>query len=440
MQCKIKEYVAIVCQQIRWKKARQRVSDEMTAHISDARDYYIEDGLDAQAATIKAISDTGDALLLGANFDRIHRPKPQLGMFAAVAAFLALGILASLLLHDGADVGRRLMFMGIGAVIMLTAYFVDFTILGKHAMSIFWGIVGVSIFITLSPRFFFHHTQIFTLLFPLVFAICIYMLRNKGAAGIILSGVFYSILGGRAIFLLPLTGFFHFIIIGTALFVVVIIKDWFGLSKLSRILLTIFYLATLTGITIFVIAMGPQTMRFIAAFNPSSDPLGFGFAATQIRLVLGGAALLGEGAITTAFLPDARANLLLTSVIAYYGWIPFAVIILALLVFIAVGFVRCFRQKSGLGFFVSFAVMATFAAQVLTYVLFNLGFTLGQISLPLISFGNTAMVVNMGLVGIMLSVFRTGDIVTEKELLQDSDAGRFLTWENGKLTINFNAR
>ncbi|MCL2425259.1 MAG: hypothetical protein FWD05_02865 [Oscillospiraceae bacterium] len=35
---RINEYVNTLCQQIRWKKAHLRVSDEMTNHIIDGRD------------------------------------------------------------------------------------------------------------------------------------------------------------------------------------------------------------------------------------------------------------------------------------------------------------------------------------------------------------------------------------------------------------------
>ena len=74
---KIKEYAVLVSQQIRWKKARNRVLEEITDHIVDGRDYYIAQGIDEQLATDKAIVDTGDYMIIGSELNRVHRPKPQ---------------------------------------------------------------------------------------------------------------------------------------------------------------------------------------------------------------------------------------------------------------------------------------------------------------------------------------------------------------------------
>jgi len=108
-----------------------------------------------------------------------------------------------------------------------------------------------------------------------------------------------------------------------------------------------------------------------------------------------------------------------------------------LLFFIIKGFILCFKQKSRLGLFVSISIMLTFTMQVIGYVIANLGFQFtAPISLPLISYGKIATIINLSLIGIMLSVFRTGDIVKDKNaniIRNDS----FITWNDGKLIISF---
>lgn len=75
--------------------------------------------------------------------------------------------------------------------------------------------------------------------------------------------------------------------------------------------------------------------------------------------------------------------------------------------FIIIGFVKCLKQKSLLGTLVSTSVMMTFTLQVIGYVICNLGFQLlSPISFPLISSGSTAMIINLMLIGIMLSVLK----------------------------------
>ena len=58
------------------------------------------------------------------------------------------------------------------------------------------------------------------------------------------------------------------------------------------------------------------------------------------------------------------------------------------------------------------------------------------ISLPLISYGNIATIINLSLIGLMLSVFRTGDAAKDKhsEIIRKDS---FITWDEGKLTIYF---
>jgi len=177
-----------------------------------------------------------------------------------------------------------------------------------------------------------------------------------------------------------------------------------------KILGTFLLIIPFTALAIWGVLFESRS-RIAIAFNPHLEPLGHGFSALQARRVLSGAVLLGEGGVNIYWLPDARHNFFLTSIASRYGWLPFIAIVCALAAFIAIGFIRCFKQKSGLGFLVSFAVIATFSIQVVTFVAFNLGFTLVMMTLPLISPGNSALLANLVLVGFMLSVFRTGDAV-----------------------------
>jgi len=443
---KISNYVNIICQQIRWKKAHVRIEEEMTAHITDGRDYYMSQGMDEHTATEQSIADTGDAALLGANFDRIHRPKPQWGMLGAVAMFVALGILVSVFMFDDANIQRRFIFTGMGIAVMFGAYFADFTILGRYSKGIFFGVIALSLIVITSIILGISHINSgtthffrvsFPLVFPLMFAVCIFALKNKGIVGVGVSGLVYGLLcvitaGWPQSWHSFLSGPFHFGVIGIAILLVAIYKNWFNVNKIVGILAALIPFSMVAIIGLY--AKGWH--RITAIINPHLDPLGFGYQSVMTRLTLRYSSLLGHGAIPDQlpypfsyapvymtslenFLPDVSSNLILTAIIYRYGWIPFIAIIVVILAFAAIGFMRCFKQKSGLGFLVSFAIMTSFAFQVVTYVLLNLGIALAPISLPFVSPGNVAIVINMGLIGFMLSVFRTGDVVVDKRLPQD---------------------
>lgn len=105
-------------------------------------------------------------------------------------------------------------------------------------------------------------------------------------------------------------------------------------------------------------------------------------------------------------------------------------------VFIIKGYSLSLKQTSMLGRLVSLAVLLSITYETICYITWNLGFRLIQpISLPLISYGNVGLIVNLFLIGIMLSVFRSDSIVTDYRMRQSN--GKFIRWNKGCLTIDF---
>ena len=417
---RVNEYATSVSQQLRWGKARLRVIKEINHHIIDGRDAYIKQGLGISEATDKAIADTGDPIHIGAELDRIHRPKPQWAMFAWAVGFMMLGFFISIFIFGDTDMSRRLVLTSVGFIAMVGAYFADFTLLGKYPRTVCI-IVGVLVLIAHNRIIGSHilvlnmafELQTLALLAPVVFAPIIYTSRNKGYRGMIISLVAYALLciATIAVGAHRISGFVHFAIIGAILLIIAVIKNWFNINKIIGLFIVIAPPCLLFGAMLFTRSL--SIVRLTAAFNPSSDPLGFGFLATQIRATLGGALILGEG-VVSEFLPISDLTLLM--VVSRFGWLAFAAIAGVLLLFMAKVIAKCMRQNSELGFFVSIAIALTLFVQIFMYVIFNLGFTITYISLPLISPNNSAMVVNMVLIGFMLSVFRTGDIVSDADI------------------------
>lgn len=68
------------------------------------------------------------------------------------------------------------------------------------------------------------------------------------------------------------------------------------------------------------------------------------------------------------------------------------------------------------------AVLVTFTMEVILYVITNLGLPImGSLTLPFISYSGMSTIVNMTLIGIMLSVFKSGDIVKDSLLLPNNE-------------------
>ncbi len=447
---KILEYSKSVCDQIRWKKARSPISEEIENHLVDQRDAYIADGMDEVTATDNAIVQMGDPVIIGTQLDRIHRPKPQWSMILLAAALLFIGLFIRIfIINDGVrrSMPTQFISVAIGLGFMVMAYFSDFTLIGKYPKTIYFSIIALSIVALIASPVVngrAYYAGFMPLLFPLGFAAIIYVMRNKGYLGIVLCGVFFLLPACIALLAPTVSGFLLFAVSGLIVLSIAIEKGWFAIKKLYGYLLVFIP----TAVTLLLAAVSTGLYggweRLRIAINPSLDPRGGGWVGTVTRALLGGSKLFGRGEMPAEYklvpgfpLPEIDTGFLLTYLIYEVGWIAFIIIMGVLLFFITKGFLLCSKQKSGLGLFVSVSVMLTFTMQVLGYVIANLGFQLlTVISLPLVSYGNVAMIINLSLIGLMLSVFRTGDIVKDKRngIIQKEN---LITWSDGKLIISF---
>lgn len=75
---------------------------------------------------------------------------------------------------------------------------------------------------------------------------------------------------------------------------------------------------------------------------------------------------------------------------------------------------KCTKQKSQLGRLIVIAVVMSLSVQAIVSIAWNIGFALLGASFPLI-IGNLNTVLNMGLIGLALSVFRGDGIARNSE-------------------------
>ena len=138
---KITAYLETVRQQIRWKRAQPIVLKEIKDHILDQKNAYLEEGLDEEPASDKAILEMGDPVLVGEQLDHAHRPKPDWMLLALTGFMLFLGFAVQFFMDSAFDsawaLEQQLVWTGIAVSVMLAAYFADFTIVGKYPKTVF---------------------------------------------------------------------------------------------------------------------------------------------------------------------------------------------------------------------------------------------------------------------------------------------------------------
>ena len=423
-------YAEKVCEQIRWKKAHPAVAQEIEDHLTDQKNAYLAAGDSESIAEEKALLQMGDPVSVGAALDQTHKPAPQWGMIGLVLLLFVLGGIIQVLLLKTIPVGNdalatrsaQVLFVFLPLILatFVRMYFLDSSFYGQHPYVLPLGLLMVDLAAQLfgvsycGKRWFtlgsFALSPLaLSLLFPLAFCGLFYRLRSQGRRGYLLSGLL------AAVFCLFLSlchtagGILIFVFSVGILLLVAAKKDWFG--KKNRLLL-LFFILVAVGLFSLLMFYAPFRYRYgwerlYTIFVPSGDPMGSGYLSTQLKTILSHCVLLGEGAAlseTQAYLlTDAsmlRSDYLLAYLTYHYGWVASGIVVLLLAVFLGLGFRKALKQKSIFGQMVSLTILCTFTAEILLYILANLGIWLiAPIALPFLSYGTMQLLFNMALAG-----------------------------------------
>lgn len=427
----IQAYLETAGEQIRWKRARQAVLPELRQHLEDQRDAFAAEGRENPEQL--AVEEMGDPVSVGAELDRIHRPKPQWGLLAlTVVIALAGAVLRVWLTADWADSGLSIdpvstsLALALGCGALLGGYFLDLSFLGRHGRAIYLAALAAAVAAwQLSP-----HTGVpvetyyVILCFPVVYACWLYTCRGRGWAGLPL-----AVAGGVPLaavcFMTPwVLGLLVLLVSGFVLLLTVCWKDWFGVGRGGGVLFSCACAGAIAAGGVFLATRSQSICRRLAAtFSPETDPLGAGWNALHIRRSLEVSQWWGQGNWDSPYpyermLPNCGSDSLLTTLIYRLGWLPFLLTVLAFALLVMWLLVRCLRQKSQLGQLVVTAVVLNLALHGAFSVAWNLGVTLTGGAFPLLV-GNTATIIHMGLIGLALSAFR-GDRIARDQVC---DAG-----------------
>ncbi|KLU62354.1 lipid II flippase FtsW [Peptococcaceae bacterium CEB3] len=388
---KMVEYLETVRQQIRWKKAQAPVLEEIRNHLSDQKDALIKDGIDEETAICKAIEEMSDPVVVGEQLDRTHRPRPDWPLLAMTAILLLFGLsiqfMIGLDIHNGMEMFyKQVIWSGLAIIVLLVAYFVDFTIMGKYS----WIIYLLLIAMTIGGSWFYGRgyarlTAIPLLLFPTIFAGMVYRIRNRGYGGLILCGATAIIPALLSLFTHNWTVLALICLSCLTILTYALAKGWFNVRKLYSLLILYLSSAIVLSMMFFTLISQPYArQRLQVVFNPSLEPTSSGYIGTVIQRFLSNSRLIGEGLPVNGYgqyplshlLPGANSDFILTYLTYKFGWIIFIGIILIFMAFITRSVLMGTRQRSLLGQLVSLAIILTFAIQWFTFIVSNSGFLL----------------------------------------------------------------
>ncbi len=155
--------------------------------------------------------------------------------------------------------------------------------------------------------------------------------------------------------------------------------------------------------------------RLLNFLDPWQDPTDAGFQLTQSFVALGNGGLfgvgLGEGRQKLFFLPEAHADFVLALVGEELGFVGTGLLIGLFAVLLVRGFHIAGRAPDAFGRYLAYGVTVLLGVQVFI----NMGVVSGLLptkglTLPLVSYGGSSLIVTLAAIGILLSVSRAGPV------------------------------
>lgn len=396
-------YLSQIGAQIRWRRARpallQELEDHALAQLSDG----LAAGLSEDEAAAEAIRQLGDPVEIGQQLDRLHRPRPQwLLLFLTGFLVLAGTVLQYFLLRPVHPVSlqKLLLFSAAGLSALLIGYFSNVRALIRWSL---WlccaaAAIGMGLLLFSGP----YHTHFITLLFPPIFALTLCRLRGQGRAG-----GWLSLSAACSLLLVTLLSRWlpDLLVLSVTVSVLLLAAarmDWFRIGRRSVAPTMGVLLAMLLALGLLQASQG----SFLRLFDTE-------YQALTIRSALAGAQLWGAGVMTGPWegadfwrtVPNGTTDAFLVAVIHTYGWIPFILLLGLLLLLFAWILVKVIRRTGGSSRLLALSILFVFAVHLAGGLLLTFGRGSVGTFCPFLKM-SAETVLEMGLMGLLLSVFR----------------------------------
>ena len=456
----IKDFLEKVCNEITYKPIRKEISQELENHIEEAKEGYMHKGENEENAINKAISDMGDAEVIGKTLNKIHRPKLDYKLFILLLillcfTFLVVGIKTTSHVFsegEGPFFIKTIVYLIIGFILGLAIYFMDYTQIAKYSNYIY---IASSILVIYTVQFSNYQVNgipylnvgniftvsISTVAMPLFLISFVGFIQNvgkhkvefhvlnletikidKGLIKIIVLSIFSLLLLGS------IPSLTSVLVLGMAYIIIATVKIIKDSNKKVTNVLKLWGVITVLGIIciISLTAGAPYLLeKIITTFYPETDPEGAGWLGINRKLIIESASMFGEAEDMSNALElfDEGTEFAFISILAHYGWIV-AILLIVIIILISVKLIiNSIKVKDAYGKMLIIGISCLFIFQSVFNVLMNLNlwFEAG-FELPFVSYGGTGLIMNMVCLALVLSIYRRKDILTssDEEKIADS--------------------
>ena len=440
-------YLEKLLSQIRCKKARPYIAEEIRDHIESQIEDNLSEGMTYEEAEKNAVADMGDPVEVGISLDRIHKPKIAWKLLVIVGILSLLGVLLqqSILSQPGyqeLEIGMQERYryaaegvvaaVVIGFLLMCVIYFLDYTVIAKYARFIggvilalgglrlagFGGldVNGVRDWIGFG-RFQVAVTSLMMFYVPIYGAI-LYKYRDGGVFALC-KAILWMILPVFITFRLPSLGVAVIMMVSMLMELTVAVwKGWFKLPVKKTIIGMwllfmvgpVLLLAAMYELHVLVVYQEERIRSFLTRSGDANYMTAMLHKFNQNILLWG-----NSGKDVVGGLPEFNQDYIFSYILNSYGMIAgiFVVALLAALVVFMFG--TSARQKNELGTVMGFGC----GKIILLNVSLNLAGIFGWIPLtstflPFLSAGRNNILLCYALVGIILSIYRYKDVYPKK--------------------------
>ena len=406
--------------QMRWKRARPVAAKELADHLADQYEAFLDEGMDEEAAAQATAREMGDAVETGTRLDRAWRPRPDWVMLGIVLVVAAMGLTLQYLLRPHNDLEWYLFFgkYVAGAVCLLAAYFVDYTILGRHCWLLYglWVVGGLLLIGPLNYRV---NGKLVYLaqwvwFFPVLFAGILFRQRGNGTRGIGICLLSLPVMWFLAIHAPSMAAIAVLTVVSCGMLFMAVWRGVFGRRSMGKLALAASPVLAMALYCLFLYCTDHHICEKLAVvLFPQRDASAEGWLGAIIQYVMFGIWYPNceKGGYETFIRYEGATDLLFVSAKYCWGWVVVLLILAAAVLLLVWGFRIARRQTGLLARSVCMGVMVTFALQTLMYVLQNCGIILiASYGLPLLSYGGMYLCQTMLLLGLLLSAQRSGQL------------------------------
>lgn len=177
---------------------------------------------------------------------------------------------------------------------------------------------------------------------------------------------------------------------------------------------------------IFKLAMEPYRLRRLTSFlDPWEDAQSSGFQLVQSFIALGSGGLTGVGLGSSkqklSYLPESHTDFIFSIIGEEFGFIGVSIVITLFLILFVKGISIANRSKDGFVYYLAVGLSLLIALQALINFAVATGLVPTKgLPLPFISYGGSALLVNLAAIGILLNISKgedTGTVFNEREMV-----------------------